>query len=269
MMASTEGEYRSQMNKEIKTKMYDKHGIYNNKLKSSDFYPPEPCLTSERIINEIFYNLVKREDVKIAELEDIFLEILEELNNEHELTREISVNAFRAIYGDHVDKGFKLLSNKYEELIEVEDNKYLIIRGLKSFTNDPNIKWFFNDWNTCFGKFLKASKKVMISDSLFVIPLFRNIQRGKNKGLYYYYTLIDNQLGTITIYEVNNLRYLHNKSKLHILLRNMYPNKVSKTMINYLTNKAPKIASENLDMMKDVYKGKMGNFYRDKKLIKQ
>jgi len=276
-------EFRKEISNILRKELFDEHGIYTrfnahdlcHDLNSDD--SPQVVKDKRNRELEIIISEEKNKildyssDYAIADLQDELVVMFDGMAINNELMKEIDVNEFyngnnRAV----IDKGFQMLSKKYKELNKVKKGKYLINLGLRdTIIEDIKIQWFFKERNTCISNFLMESEKIIIGDGLFLIPLLRKIVRGKEKGLHYYYILLDNTLRTIDIYEVTNLRYLDNKSSLYKLLKNTFPGESFNYILKHITGKAPIMAFKNLDIMNLTFKGKIGNFYRDKKLIKQ
>ena len=242
-------------------------------LNSDDFYKFFEGYESDKYVDEEFNKLYNKPfDSAVLAVQREILEIKEEMVSDNIFEREIILSKIsNGYYRPYIKNVFKLLAKKYD-LIKAKEDIYTFVIPIEiDYNNNEimDIDWFFKYLNTQFSEFLIKSKKIYLTDNLFLIPLVRKISRGKHKGIDHHYIIIDNSLKVIYIYKVNNLRYLEDKSNLYKFLNNMYSKVRLKLFIKDLTIKAPIMASNNLDIMKLVFKGKINNFYRDGKLIKQ
>lgn len=267
----------------LKNEIYDEFGVYRHhigpsKLKSSDLYNLFVNYGEiKEIIDEEYDNLRKFPisllDFEVVRIENELLKIREEMIQKDEYERNIRRKQFsrQGIRNITLIQAFDILSKKYN-LIESKEGLYSYILRFDEINDKESIirtNWFFKEYNTHFYKFLIKSEKILITEELFLVPILRKISRGKKKGVYNHYILIDNSLQEIYLYTVNDFRYLERRNSLHKLLNNLYSKGRAQLFIDDLIDEAPKMAYNNNSIMKSIFKGKIGNFYRSQMLIKR
>lgn len=277
-----EKELRRKVFLKLKNEIYDEFGVYSHpiaptKLKSLNLYDLfENYEQIKEIIDEEFDKLLPFEtkfvDLNVVIIEAEILKIKEELIQNDEYERRIRRNRFYSPNYKNwmINQAFDILSKKYN-LIEIKEG-YQFILPLDEIDNKENIintQWFFKEYKTQFYKFLTKSKKVYVKEGLFIIPVVRKISRGKKRGIYNHYILIDNSLNEIYLYTVSDFRYLESRSNLYKLINNLFSKGRTQLFVEHLIDNAPKMAYNNNNIMKSIFKGKIGNFYRNQVLIKR
>lgn len=178
-------------------------------------------------------------------------------------------------------KAFRGLINKFR-LIKVNDDTYTVLTYNNEIYDklidhnysmcvsvNNNNDMYFKYNNTKFNKFLSKSEKLYITNTILIVPLTHKISRGKYKGIYYYYLIIDNELETVTQHEVPNLRFINDESTIYTFISEIYSNTRLNIFIQELTQTAPKIGVNNENILKKVFNGRTSLFYKDNKLLKQ
>lgn len=267
----------------LKNEIYDEFGVYKHpieptKLKSSDLYDLfENYGESKEIIDEEYDNLRKFPisilDHEVVRIENELLKIREEMIQKGEHERNIRRKQFSrdGIKNITLIQAFDILSKKYN-LIEIKEGLYIYVLPFNEINDKEKImrtNWFFKEYDTQFYKFLIKSEKILVLEELFLVPILHKISKGKKKGVYNHYIFIDNGLQEIYLYTVNDFRYLESRSSLYKLLNNLYSKGRAQLFIDYLIDKAPKIAYNNNIIMKSIFNNKIGNFYRSKRLIER
>lgn len=278
-----EKELRRQVFLKLKKELYDEFGVYNhplepNMLNSSDFYDLfENYEEIREIIDEEYKKLRPHPtaiiDYDVIRIEEHLLKIKDEMIENNEYERKIRRKQYyrRGVSNNIIIQAFDILSKKYN-LFEAREGLYYYILPLDEINNEDklmNTQWFFKEDNTQFSEFLVKSEKIFVDEELFIIPIVRKISRGKKKGVYSHYILIDNSLKEIYLYTVSDFRYLERRSSLYKLLNNLFSKGRAQLFIKYLIDNAPKMAHNNNIIMKSIFKGKTGNFYRNQILIKR
>jgi hypothetical protein len=278
-----EKELRKMVFLRLKNEIYDEFGVYKHpieptKLKSFDLYNSfENYGEIKEIIDEEYENLRKFPisilDFEVVRIEKELLKIKEEMIQKNEYERSIRRKQFsrRGINNITLIQAFDILSKKYK-LIESKEGLYLYVLTFDEINDKENVmrtNWFFKEYNTQFYKFMTKSEKILVLEELFLVPIVHKISRGKKKGIYSHYIFIDNGLQEIYLYTVNDFRYLERRSSLYKLLNNLYSKGRTQLFIESLIDKAPKIAYNNNIIMKSIFNGKIGNFYRSNALIER
>lgn len=276
-------ELRKEIAEKLHNAFYDELGIYKHptapiKIRSSDFYHLfEDAEEIQDIIDKVFSMMRSPNttflDETVVLVESEILKIKEEMIQNNKFEGKIQRNHFykHNYTSSNFTRAFDMLSIKYN-LIEVKSGVYKYILPLDEINNEDkimNTQWFFKDDNTQFSEFLVRSKMIFVDEELFIIPIVRKISRGKKKGVYSHYILIDNSLKEIYLYTVSDFRYLESKSSLNKLIRNLFSKERAQLFAEHLIDNAPKMAYNNNNIMKSIFKGKIGNFYRNQILIKR
>lgn len=282
-MSNLSDELKKEIVKKLHSAFYDELGIYKHpiapiKIRSSDFYHLfEDDEEIQDIVDGVFSMMRSPKttflDETVVLVESEILKIKEEMIRNNKFEEKIQRNHFykQNYNSSNFTRAFDMLSIKYN-LIEVKSGVYKYILPLDEIDNANKIndtQWFFKEDNTQFSEFLVKSEKIFVDKELFIIPIVHKITRGKKKGVYNHYILIDNCLQEIYQYTVSDFRYLERRSSLYKLPHNLFPKERAQLFVEHLVEKAPKMAYNNNIILKSIFKGKIGNFYRNKILIKR
>lgn len=275
-------EFRKCVENRLKLEMFDKYGILKENIAASDFYGWFTGPDVEEVVDQEFGRLSNITAMNMIYAQTEIINLKDYLLKSKLYEEEIKFYNLPPLgkKSSYYVKAFRGLINKFK-LIKVNDDTYTVLTYNNEIYDklidynysmcvsvNNNNDMYFKYYNTKFNKFLIESEKLYITNTIFILPLTHKILRGKNKGIHYYYLIIDNELETITQHEVPNLRFINDNSTIYKFLSKIYSKMRLNVFIEELTQTAPKIGVNNENIIKKVFNNRTSLFYNDNKLLK-